>query len=403
MESGKTGRKTFTRLFITSFSMLMITALATSCASTEWTENNQSGYQKVQTIQVQGRDMDAVVADIPLSAIIQPEDLVVSPIIDIESLKFLETPTQKVSSSTLEQEKRKNEIEEALKAGESIDTSLDESTYGRNTDNPSAPEASAPSDGGPRTSGELAMKATEDAFEFIDSRTAYSESIAEYDWLEGRIYEIITSPSGITDFRLKPGETIAGSPITNDNVNWQFSVGTSVENGESVQHLFIRPLKVGLDTSMIILTNQRTYYFRLASFEESYMTALRFRYPVETESGFFNEEDFEAFVSGATASSDYSFDISKADYNYVIRAKGKPSWEPVTVFSDQVKTYIQMPVRIRTSDELPSVYVQRDGEERLVNYRIFGNLYQIDTVITPDQKIIMKSGQNQRVEITRAE
>ena len=75
----------------------------------------------------------------------------------------------------------------------------------------------------------------------------------------------------------------------------------------------------------------------------------------------------------------------------------------MTVFSDQVKTYIQMPLRITTSDELPSVYVERDGEERLVNYRIFGNLYQIDTVITDDQTIVMKSGQKQRVEITRAD
>ena len=180
-------------------------------------------------------------------------------------------------------------------------------------------------------------------------------------------------------------------------------MGTSVENGESVQHLFIRPLKVGLDTSMIILTNQRTYYFRLASFEDSYMTAVRFRYPIDVGSGYFYEEDFEEYINNAAGGADYAFDISKADYNYVIRAKGKPSWEPVTVFSDQVKTYIQMPLRITTSDELPSVYVERDGEERLVNYRIFGNLYQIDTVITDDQTIVMKSGQNQRVEITRAD
>lgn len=377
----------------------VIPMMLASCTSTDWTENNQTGYQQVQTIQVQGRNFDEVAADIPLSAIIQPEDLVVSPVIDIASLQFLETPTQKVVSSTLEQEKRKNDIVSALNSGaENVDTSLDEDSYG------AAPtQGAAVQDDVPSTSGELARQATANAFQFIASGTAYTESIAEYDWLEGRIYEIITSPSGITDFRLKPGEQIAGSPITNDNVNWQFSMGTSVENGESVQHLFIRPLKVGLDTSMIILTNQRTYYFRLASFEDSYMTAVRFRYPIDVGSGYFYEEDFEEYVNAAAGTADYAFDISKADYNYVIRAKGKPSWEPVTVFSDQVKTYIQMPLRITTSDELPSVYVERDGEERLVNYRIFGNLYQIDTVITDDQTIVMKSGQKQRVEITRAD
>ena len=233
----------------------VIPMMLASCTSTDWTENNQTGYQQVQTIQVQGRDFDEVAADIPLSAIIQPEDLVVSPVIDIASLQFLETPTQKVVSSTLEQEKRKNDIVSALNSGaENVDTSLNEDSYG------AAPtQGTAVQDDVPSTSGELARQATANAFQFIDSGTAYTESIAEYDWLEGRIYEIITSPSGITDFRLKPGEQIAGSPITNDNINWQFSMGTSVENGESVQHLFIRPLKVGLATSMIILTNQRTY------------------------------------------------------------------------------------------------------------------------------------------------
>lgn len=398
MKPGRTVNKRRGGMALAMGVLMLPVFLFPSCATSEWTENNQTGYQRVQTIQVQGgSNFDMVAEDIPLSAVIQPEDLVVSPVIDIESLKFLETPTQKVVSSTLEQEKRKNDIVSALNAGEeNVDTSLDESAYGVEASQP-AGEAEA------RTSGELAQEATRDAFQFIDSRTAYTESIAEYDWLEGRIYEIITSPSGITDFRFKPGEMIAGSPITNDNVNWQFSMGTSVENGESVQHLFIRPLKVGLDTSMIVLTNQRTYYFRLASFEDSYMTAVRFRYPVETPSGYFSEEDFEDYINNAGNGSDYQFDISKADYNYVIRSKGRPSWEPVTVFSDQVKTYIQMPLRITTSDELPSVYVERDGEERLVNYRIFGNLYQIDTVITNDQTIIMKSGQNQRVEITRAD
>lgn len=375
----------------------MLPMLLASCASTGWTENSQTGYQQVQTIQVQGRSYDDVAADIPLSAIIQPEDLVVSPVIDIESLRFLETPTQKVVSSTHEQEERKDEIVSLLEGGaEDVDTSLDEAGYGIDEADGQQVHTS------PRTSGDLAREATENAFQFIDSRTAYTESIAEYDYLEGRIYEIITSPSGITDFRLEPGETIAGSPITNDNVNWQFSMGASVEDGQSVQHLFIRPLKVGLDTSMIILTNQRTYYFRLASFEDSYMTAVRFRYPVKVGSGYFQQEDFEEYISSAAGGADYAFDISKADYNYVIRAKGRPSWEPVTVFSDQVKTYIQMPLAIGSSDELPSVYVERDGEERLVNYRIFGNLYQIDTVITDDQTIVMKSGQNQRVEITRS-
>ena len=345
----------------------------------------ETGYNRVQVIDVQG-NLSRVTepGDIPLSAVIQPEDLMVSPVIDITTLREIETPTDDVTgSSVLLQAERKAEIEALLDAGVSnVDTELDEADYGR-------------------TSGTLATEATEGAFEYIDSATAFQGAIAEYDYIEGRIYELITSPVAITDFRLKPDEQIAGTPITNDSANWQFSMGSSVENGQTVQHLFIRPLKTGLDTSMIILTNERTYYFRMASFEKSYMTALRFRYPQAAPDGTYLDEAFTEYIYDPSYAA-YSFDMTKADYSYQVRNKrGNPSWRPVTVFSDDIKTYIQFPVDIQNTDELPSVYVIRNGGEALVNYRYIGNICQIDTVITDRQKILLKSGQKDQVEITR--
>lgn len=357
-----------------------IALVLASCQSTE-TPFGQGGYQRVQVIDIQGGRK--VSDDVPLSAVIQPEDLMVSPVIDITTLQEIEMATDSVvSSSTLQQAERKAEIEAQYAAGEKIvDSSLDESEYGL-------------------TSGSLATKATEEAFQYIDSETAFQESIAEYDYIPGRIYELITSPKAITDLRLRPNEQIAGSPITNDSANWQFSMGSSIEDGQPVQHIFIRPLKVGLDTSMIMLTNERTYYFRLASFEDSYMTALRFRYPQMMDDGTFVEEGYDGTTADLTG---YSFDPAKADYDYLVKeTKGDPAWTPVTVFSDDIKTYIQFPVTMTNSDKLPSVYILDHGDENLVNYRLFGNLYQIDNVLTGDQKFRLKSGQKEQVEIKRA-
>lgn len=366
--------------------VVAVVALA-SCTTSETVRTN--GYQRVQVVDVIDEQKYLSPNDeIPLSAVIQPEDLVTSPVIDITTLKELELLTDNVvGSSTLAQAERKNEIEAAFEAGNvTVDSELHEDAYGK-------------------TSGTLATDATEKAFSYITSATAYTESIAEYDYIEGRIYEIITSPTGITDLRLKPGEQIAGNPVTNDNMNWQFSLGTSIEDGVSVQHLFIRPLKVGLDTSMILLTNERTYYFRLASFEKSYMTAVRFRYPLSISTGYIDPEVLAQYMQKEDDPSvtDYRFDIEFADYGYEIKTKGKPSWDPVTVFSDNVKTYIQFPVTITHSDQLPSVYLVRGKEETLVNYRIMGNLYQIDAVLTGDQYFLLKSGQKQTVEIRRTD
>lgn len=341
-----------------------------------------TGYQRVQVIDVRANedylDPDA---DIPLSAVLQPEDLRISPVIDIRTLKTVDGPTVNVTSSTLAQEERKDEITSAINAGQVVDTSLDESNYGD------------------ETSGALVENAANEAFEYVSNKNYFVQAIAEYDYVEGKIYELITSPRGITDFRLRPGEQIAGTPIVGNAADWQFSMGTSIEDGTTIQHIFIRPLKSGLDTSMVILTNERTYYFRLASFENQYMTGVRFRYPQPLSDGTFLIEDYADAMDSSIA--DYQFDISQADYDYGMRSRGNPEWKPVTVFSDDVKTYIQFPVTMSNSDQLPSAYIMRDGEEALVNFRYFGNLMQIDSVINEDQEIVLKTGQRQRVEIYR--
>jgi type IV secretion system protein TrbG len=371
-----------------------------------------SGYSRTygstaEVINVQGKDWTNANAEIPTTAIIQPEDLVVSPVIDITTLKAeTNAETATVRSSTLEQDVKKEAIKAELETNPLASTELDEDfSDGFKTGGTVDTETGVTG----KTSGQLATQAADNSFVYINSSTAFTGAIAEYDYLEGRIYEVITSPNAITDIRLKPGESIAASPIVNDGgTSWQFSMGTSVENGETVQHLFVKPTTVGLDTSMILLTDQRTYYFRIASFPKSYMTALRFRYPQATEDGYYVQEDFAEFIeeqaiTKSTSGSAYSIDLTSAEYNYTIRTvKGKPAWTPQQAFSDATKTYIQFPVSILTSSDMPSVYVVRDNEETLVNYRYIGNIVQLDTVITSNEYILLKSGQNEQVKISKA-
>lgn len=372
-------------------------------ASCSTTGTKESGIPTVPVIEVQTSDWSKPGVDIPPFAIIQPEDLVISPVIDIRTLKAeTDAETAAVRSSTLIQEAKKEEIRAELERDPSASTELDENY-----------SDTILSDGvkkeGAKTSGEIASKATDDSFIYINSADAFTGAIAEYDYLEGMIYEVITSPNAITDIRLKPGENIASSPIVNNGgTSWQFTMGTSIENGISVQHLFVKPSAVGLDTSMILLTDQRTYYFRIASFPKSYMTALRFRYPASTGEGYYVKEDFDEFIENnkvnqAISGDAFSIDLTKAEYRYTIRVtKGKPSWTPQQVFSNETKTYIQFPISIMTSMDMPSVYILRDSEENLVNYRIAGNIYQLDTVLTSNEAIILKSGQKEQVKITRA-
>lgn len=372
----------------TAKTILMALAALGMLASCATSKGSGTDYSSVQIINVQDKaDWTNAQSNLPLTAVIEPEDLVTSPVIDITTLKADRSFRQEqVKSSTLEQQTRKEEIQDAIKTDPLADTSLDDTQYGT-------------------SSGALAVKATSDSFTYLTSTDNFTGAIAVYDWIEGNIYEVITSPKAITDFRLKPGESVTGSPIVNNNsASWQFTMGTSIENGQTVQHLFIKPTTVGLDTSMIVLTDQRTYYFRIASFENSYMTAFRFDYPVDSGEGWFVQEDFADFVKDTSVSDEslYRLDLSKTDYNYVIKkAKGNPTWTPQNVFSDDKKTYIQLPASVANTDELPSVYILKGKEEALVNYRIIGNIYQLDTVITSSQTILLKSGQSEQVRITK--
>ena len=369
-----------------SAAILLVAVLLSSCTSTGGYD--QSAFNRVQVIEVYPEDDISLYTSsgdsVPPTQVIQPEELVLSPVIDIATLREVETKTDNVKASSDLQKAQKDAITEALANGEAVDTTLDD-------------------DYEEDSSGKLALEATEKAFVHVDHSTDFDNSIAVYDFVPNKIYEIITSPGRITDFQFKPGESISGTPFVTDSTNWRFTMGTSVEDGQTVQHLFISPLQVGLDTTMIVLTDQRTYRFRMASFENQYMTGLRFRYPVQLGDGTYVSEEFAKYSVDTTLAGAYSVDLTKVDYSYRIeKAKGKPSWTPITVYSDDKRTYMQMPVSLANSDELPSVYLVKNGSENLVNYRIIGNIYQVDNVLSDsNQYFLMKSGQDEQVRVYR--
>jgi type IV secretion system protein VirB9 len=55
----------------------------------------------------------------------------------------------------------------------------------------------------------------------------------------------------------------------------------------------------------------------------------------------------------------------------------QPGWRPTRVYSDGVKTYIQFP-RSLSGQDAPVLFVVSGGENRIVNYRIKGNMMVVD-------------------------
>ena len=252
---------------------------------------------------------------------------------------------------------------------------------------------------------ELVENAAEESVQSVKSVFDFTNTIAEYDFQDGEIYTIITSPTSVTDLRLEPGEEISGDAAIGDPSRWQFMVSISIENGEPVTHLFLRPSVEGLSTTMVIPTNRRTYYLTLRSTEKIYMLGVRFRYPSsftfssETSATQSSESQSKLFVSA-----------DKIDFNYKIEGKSSLVWKPTAVYSDGSKTYFQMDPRFSTSAGAPALYLlpsknSSDSKLEVTNYRVQGNMYIVDFVLEDKQAFLLMaftdSSNKEKVVITR--
>jgi type IV secretion system protein VirB9 len=95
------------------------------------------------------------------------------------------------------------------------------------------------------------------------------------------------------------------------------------------------------------------------------------------------------------------------DLKFDYELSGSASWKPVRVFNDGRKTIIEMPGTMQQT-EAPTLLVVRkeggmfrDDETVLVNYRVQGNRYIVDTVFDRAILIAGVGGSQDRVTISR--
>ena len=225
------------------------------------------------------------------------------------------------------------------------------------------------------------------ATETVVSPSDFQNSIAQYAFSDGLIYEIFTSPGFVTDIRLAPGETISGNAAIGDSERWQLETAVSSENGRRTTHIYVKPVTIGVETSMIIPTDQRTYYLSLRSFENMHMTGVRWTYPQIAT--FTAESASSANPAIAGSGITIGVDPSKLDFGYSVSGSNV-IWKPTSVFDDGVHTYIQFDPRFGNSAGAPTLYllpsaISTQSQVEAVNYVIQGNMYITDFVLQDKQ------------------
>lgn len=213
------------------------------------------------------------------------------------------------------------------------------------------------------------------------SAGAYVNAALYYDFEPGRLYTVHTSPRFLTAISLRPGEKLI-SKAAGDTVRWV--LGETVQGSGATQQVIvmIKPVRGGLRTNIILTTDQRTYLLDAVSYEgDTYTNVISWNYPQEEAREAEAAQAAKAAESQSVAASGLSVD--SLHFGYRIKANGfhAPRWQPVRVFDDGLKTYIQFPRDMATTEAPPLFLIGPDKQAQLVNYRYIGGYYVVDRLI----------------------
>lgn len=215
---------------------------------------------------------------------------------------------------------------------------------------------------------------------------------------------IVCAVLQVCDVALQPGEQV-NSINLGDTARWVVDPAITGTGPTEVQHLIIKPMDVGLETSLVVTTNRRTYHFRLRSHRTEYMPQVSFIYPEEAQAkweAIQRREQQHRADNTLPTTGEYLGNLS-FDYDL----SGSASWKPVRVYNDGRKTIIEMPSEMQQT-EAPTLLVVRkegglftDDETVMVNYRVQSNRYIVDTVFDRAILIAGVGSSQDRVTITR--
>jgi P-type conjugative transfer protein TrbG len=215
---------------------------------------------------------------------------------------------------------------------------------------------------------------------------------------------IVCAVLQVCDVSLQAGELV-NSIHLGDTARWTVEPAITGSGSAETQHLIIKPMDVGLETSLVVTTNRRTYHFKLRSHRTQYMPQVAFTYPEDALA------KWDVIRSRETQEREHKTIPQTGEYlgdlNFDYDLDGDAAWMPVRVFNDGSKTILQMP-KAMAQAEAPTLLVLRkegglftDDETVMVNYRVQGDRYIVDTVF--DKAILIAGvgdGQD-RVTITR--
>ncbi len=230
-----------------------------------------------------------------------------------------------------------------------------------------------------------------------------------YPYDEGPPPAVDCEPLRTSDIQLQPGETITDVAI-GDSERWMATPASSGDPRDPVPHLAVKPQAPGIQTNLTIYTTKHIYHLLLRSRASHAMQEVEFYYPDDLITAMRNADSAAKARQDAAADppGDDSGNVVKVanvdpgqlNFAYTVGGPNVP-WKPIRAFDDGSHVYIQMPPGMKSS-EAPALLVNAGSGTQMVNYRVKGNYYIVDRLVT-DAILVSGVGRDQdRVTISYA-
>lgn len=213
--------------------------------------------------------------------------------------------------------------------------------------------------------------------------------LVEFPYEPNDTFVVLTRPKSVTDIVLHPDEEVVGLAL-GDTFQWQVK--------DTKGHIFIKPLRPNISTSVTLVTTARTYQFTLHSSPEdgAWYQRVGFSYPTlmvierererERVAAAKRIEDTE---KNRLAAQVVSPRVALENLNFDYTIDGDASFRPLQVFDDGKFTWLRLP---KTQD-MPAVFlVAEDGGVELINTHLRGDYVVVQRLV---DKLLLKLGKTE--------
>lgn len=196
---------------------------------------------------------------------------------------------------------------------------------------------------------------------------------------------VVCAPLYVCAIALEPGEVVNALNI-GDAVRWIITPAASGSGPMQTTMVIIKVTDTDLTTNLVISTDRRTYVIKLVSRKSDWMPLVSFSYPEDEAIEWANATARQEKIRTATVLPQTGQNLADLDFRFELTGDA-PSWKPIRVYSDGVKTYIQFPKAMQHLDAPALVALGKSRglfsgtAMQLVNYRSSGDRYVVDTVL----------------------